>query len=389
MKTAPNGFCLKSSCSRFDGTFGNSVLRVPYDVVYFISEIFKPVAVKPEPTILAQRKVYVQWRKGKKLHFVVGGFAYLLPWTSVVLRCPTRHFPKGDVRWLKDGKPLEITPHLSVSHVGYVKIQQLRASDAGTYACVAGQAQENFVLKLIGSKQKLSAPEADLWTTDGLKTQSSPKVHQTSSAPEVKAKEPSSLDRYDDIVRQLLNVREPSLEDVTSKELLEFVEKNTSNLEEDSVLDSSSPQLLVTDLLRFDEIRRNLSGAVQGLQKDDLIAQLLDELTKSHRENNESTLRPHESPPHSARAGASQKNKQRQSSHTGRQWRGQLQSPVISQKSSRDHVGNPNEIVEYVGGVIRVAGQTGNVEIKCQAEGNPEPVISWLKDGTVLRNSSR
>ncbi|XP_057193723.1 ADAMTS-like protein 1 isoform X2 [Triplophysa rosa] len=341
-------------------------------------KIFKPVAVKPDPTILAQRKVYIQWRKGKKLHFVVGGFAYLLPWTSVVLRCPTRHFPKGHVRWLKDGKPLEVTPHLSVSHVGYVKIQQLRASDAGTYTCVAGRAQENFVLKLIGSKQKLSMPETDVWTTDGLKTL--PKVQQTSSASEVKAKELSSFDRYDDIVQHLLNVRELSLEDVTSKELLDFVEKNSSNLEEDAVLDSSSPRLLVTDVLRFDEIRRNLSGAVQGLRKDELIAQLLDEFTKSHRENNESTQ---ENSPHS------QKNKHRQSSNTSRQWRGQLQSPVILQKSSRDHIRNTNEIVEHVGGLILVAGQTRKVEIKCQAQGIPEPVISWSKDGKVLRNNSR
>lgn len=345
-----------------------------YHMMLFISEIFKPVAVKPDPTILAQRKVYIQWRKGKKLHFVVGGFAYLLPWTSIVLRCPTRHFPKGHVRWLKDGKPLEVTPHLSVSQVGYVKIQQLRASDAGTYTCVAGRAQENFVLKLIGSKQKLSVPETDVWTTDGLNT--SPKVQQTSAASEVKAKELSSFDRYDDIVQHLLYIKELSLEDVTSKELLDFVEKNSSNLEEDAVLDSSSPRLLVTDVLRFDEIRRNFSGGVQGLLKDELIAQMLDEFTKSHRENNESTQ---ENPAHS------QKNKHRQSSNNSRQ----LQSPVILQKSSRDHIMNPNEIVEHVGGLILVAGQTRKVEIKCQAQGSPEPVISWSKDGKVLRNNSR
>lgn len=332
--------------------------------------------MKPDPTILAQRKVYIQWRKDKKLHFVVGGFAYLLPWTSAVLRCPTRHFPKGHVRWLKDGKPLEVTPHVSVSHVGYVKIQQLRASDAGTYTCVAGQAQENIVLKLIGSKQKLSVPETDVWTTDGFKT--SPKVHQTSYAQEL-----SSLDRYDDIVHHLLNLREVSLEDVTSKELLDFVEKNASNLEEDAVLDPSSPRLLVTDVLRFDEIRRNLSGAVQGSRKDELITQLLDELTKNHRENNESTLQAHETLTHS------QKNKHRQSSNTSRQWRGQLQSPVIMQKPPGDHIGDPNEMVEYVGGLILVGGQTRTVEMKCQAQGNPEPVISWWKDGKVLRNSSR
>lgn len=344
--------------------------------------LFKPVAVKPEPTILAQRNVYIQWRKGKKLHFVVGGFAYLLPWTPVVLRCPTRHFHKGHVHWLKDGKPLEITPHLSISHVGYVKIQQLRTSDAGTYTCVAGQAQENFVLKLIGSKQKLSVPEADLWSTDALRD--SPKVHQTSSATEL-----LPHDRYDEIVRHLLDLKELPLDGVTSKELLDFAEKNSSNLDKDLVLDTSSPQLLVTDMLMLDEVRRNLSGAVQSSQKDELISQLLDELTKSHGENNESTLQPHESPTHSMRDSTFQRSKQRQSSHTSRQWRGQPQSPIILQKSSRDHIKNPHEIVDYVGGLILVQRQTVKVEIKCQVQGNPEPVISWSKDGKVLRNSSR
>ncbi|XP_051991912.1 ADAMTS-like protein 1 isoform X1 [Xyrauchen texanus] len=343
--------------------------------------IFKPAILKRKPTILAQRKVYIQWRKGKKLHFVVGGYAYLLPRTSVVLRCPTRHFPKGYVHWLKDGKPLEIMGHVSISHMGNIKILQLRASDAGMYTCIAGQAQENFVLKLIGSQQKLSVPEADSWNTDGIKI--SPKLHHISSATEGKAKE-FSLNRYDAIIQHLLDLKELPFED--SKEFLDSFEKYSSNLEEDTVLDSLSPQMLIADMPRLDEVTRNLSGAFQ--EKTELIT-LLEELTKSHVENNESARQPHESLAHSMQDSTSQRSKQRQAPHTSRQWREQLRSPIILQKFSRDHIRNPHEIVDYVGGLILVPRQTVQVEIKCQARGNPEPMILWTKDGRELRNSSR
>ncbi|XP_061816938.1 ADAMTS-like protein 1 isoform X1 [Nerophis lumbriciformis] len=115
--------------------------------------------LKPGPAILAQRNVYIQWRKSKKVNLVVGSRAYLLPWTTVVLRCPTRHIRKGNIRWLKEGKPLLSLPHLSVTSVGLVKIQKVGVSDAGTYTCVAGQAQAHLVLQIIGNKQKGSIIE--------------------------------------------------------------------------------------------------------------------------------------------------------------------------------------------------------------------------------------
>nr|XP_057923011.1 ADAMTS-like protein 1 isoform X1 [Doryrhamphus excisus] len=116
-------------------------------------------SLKPGPTILAQRNVYIQWRKSKKVHLVVGGSAYLLPWTTVLLRCPTRHIHKGNIRWLKDGKPMLSLPQLSVTSVGLVKIQQIGESDTGTYTCVAGQAQEHLVMQVIGNKRKTSVTE--------------------------------------------------------------------------------------------------------------------------------------------------------------------------------------------------------------------------------------
>uniref|UniRef100_A0A3B1ICU4 ADAMTS-like protein 1 n=2 Tax=Astyanax mexicanus TaxID=7994 RepID=A0A3B1ICU4_ASTMX len=339
---------------------------------YFFTETFKPVAAKPDPTILAQRKVYVQWRKGPKLHFVVGGYAYLFPWTSVVIRCPTRHFRKGLIHWLKDGKPLALLPHVSLSHMGYIKIQQVRASDVGMYTCVAGQAQENFILKLIGSKQKVSVPEADFWISEGVN--SSPKTHQMSSISEETAKEVLSLNRYDAVVQHLLDIKALPQEGHVSKELLDSAEKNGSILEDDTLSDPQSPQVLVADMPKLDEVTRNLSGGLQGPQRDELISQLLEELSKSIGENNESTLEPND--------------RQEFSTHSSRYWRGNLRRPVILQKPSRGYK-FPNEIVAHVGNHVLVPRQVIRVELKCQAQGNPQPVVIWKKDGVELTNSSR
>ncbi|ELK29322.1 ADAMTS-like protein 1 [Myotis davidii] len=114
-------------------------------------------STKHSPHIEAARKVYIQTRRQRKLHFVVGGFAYLLPKTTVVLRCPTRRFRKPLITWEKDGQHLISSAHVTVAPFGYLKIHRLKAADAGIYTCSAGPAREQFGIKLIGGNQKLVA----------------------------------------------------------------------------------------------------------------------------------------------------------------------------------------------------------------------------------------
>lgn len=333
---------------------------------------FKPVAAKPDPAILTQRKVYIQWRKGPKLHFVVGGYAYVLPWTSIVLSCPTL-FRKGHVHWLKDKKPLLLLPHISISHMGYIKIQQIRASDAGMYTCVAGQAQENFVLRLLGSKKtKLSDPESGVWVTDIGKKSS--KSYQISS----KEKDILNLNRYDFVVQHLLNLKGLSLDMYVSKELLDT----------DAVFDSQSPQVLVADMEKLDEITRNLSGGLQPTQKEELITQLLEELTRKTGENNDSTLEAYEKQEFTTAGYNSRRNDLRLASQSTRQWKGPLRRPVIVQKFSRVYK-SPHEIVTNAGSFVVVLRQTTKVELKCEVQGNPKPVTIWTKEGIELKNGSR
>ncbi|XP_062372046.1 ADAMTS-like protein 1 [Sardina pilchardus] len=343
----------------------------------------KPSVSRAEPSILAQRKVYIQWRKGRKLHFLVGGYAYLLPWTSVVIRCPTRRVRKGHIRWLKDGRPLggASSTRLTVSPMGYIRVQQVQVSDAGVYTCVAGQAQESFVLKVIGSKRKLAVPQGNLWLpangdhddddhndagrekkntqlAGGASSSTATMMAAATVVSEEKAREMrASLGRYDALVQRLLEA--------------------------------------------LDEALRNLSG---GQHKDSVLAQLFGELTPhSHNgENNESALQhlhPPEEPDQNSETSTHTHTLQQQQllRRTASFSTGPLRKPTLhvphrtaGSGSGTAAASTPLEPVAYVGGgPVLVPRRAIRLRLKCQAQGNPEPVLTWTKDGHELQASSR
>nr|XP_046236541.1 ADAMTS-like protein 1 isoform X1 [Scatophagus argus] len=331
-------------------------------------------SVKPGAAILTQRKVYIQWRKGKKLHLVVGGYAYLLPWTTVILRCPTRHFRKGHIQWLKDGKPIISIPHVSLTSLGYMKIQQVRASDAGIYTCIAGPTQEHFVLQIIGNKQKLSVPES--WRlTDGLQKVGQPFVASTT---ERFQDLPFSLNQYDNIVEHLLELKGSLQDEKDTVDKLHSSEKNRSALEDDS--SELSSLLIITDTHRLDEITRNLSEGLGGPWGEQLIAQLLLELTMTQGETNESTLHP----PGSAESFTQGPllYKPNIKAHTSRP-----RSPVIIQRSRK--VVPSSDMMVHVGVPVLVQKPIPSLELRCEALGNPEPSLTWTKNGKELHYNSR
>ncbi|KAF1380539.1 hypothetical protein PFLUV_G00164900 [Perca fluviatilis] len=336
-------------------------------------------SVKPDPTILAQRKVYIQLRKGKKLQMVVGGYAYLLPWTTVVLRCPTRHFRKGYIRWLKEGKPLAGLPHLSITSLGYVKIQQVRASDAGIYTCVAGQAKEHFVLQIIGSKQKLSVPETWL-LAGGRQKVGQPDVASTGERfPEL----PISLNQYDNIVEHLLELK-GSLQDVKdTADKTHSSEKNRSTLEDERT-GSELPSLLVliADTHRLDEIMHNLSEGHGGPRGEQLIAQLLSELIVTQVETNESTLHPPESAESSTQGPLLYKPNIK--AHTSRP-----RNPVIIQRPRKLGLVPSPEMIAHVGVPVLLQKPIASLELRCEALGDPELSLTWTKNGKELHYNSR
>ncbi|KAK5875969.1 hypothetical protein CesoFtcFv8_026991 [Champsocephalus esox] len=328
-------------------------------------------SLKPNPTILGQKKVYIQWRKGKKLQLVVGGYAYLLPWTTVVLRCPTRNFRKGQIRWLKEGKPLTGPPHLSMTSLGYVKFQQLRASDAGIYTCVAGQAREHFVLQIIGSKHKLSAPAS--WLLGG----GQQKVRETDAAMRERFQAlPVPLNRYDTIVEQLLELKGSLQEE---KDPADKTQKNRSTLEDERAnSELSSLLVLIADTQRLDEIMHDLSEG--GQREGQLITQLLSELAITRGENNESTLHP----PEKAESSTQVPPLDKPSIKAPR-----LRSPVIIQRPRKVGVVPSSEMTVHVGVPALLQKPIASLELRCEALGNPEPSLTWTKNGKEMHYNSR
>ncbi|MFT7797234.1 ADAMTS-like protein 3 isoform X1 [Arapaima gigas] len=112
----------------------------------------KKVERPRQPYILGLHRIYIQTRQEKRIHLTVGGRAYLFPKTSLVIKCPVRHFQKHNIKWEKDGQALFSSRHLGITKSGSLKIHMLEVADVGVYRCTAGMASETFILKLIGSK---------------------------------------------------------------------------------------------------------------------------------------------------------------------------------------------------------------------------------------------
>lgn len=112
--------------------------------------------VKRCPLLMSSHHIYIQTHKEKRLHLTVGGHAYLLPNTSLVIKCPVRGFPKDSIRWFKDRHRLPSSKRLGITKSGSLKIHFLREEDIGVYKCVAGPASDIFTLQLIGSDSRPS-----------------------------------------------------------------------------------------------------------------------------------------------------------------------------------------------------------------------------------------
>ncbi|XP_021120554.1 ADAMTS-like protein 3 isoform X3 [Heterocephalus glaber] len=120
----------------------------------------KTKAAEPGPQILSVQRVYIQTRVEKRINLTIGSRAYLLPNTSVIIKCPVRRFQRSLIRWEKDGQCLQNSKRLSITKSGSLKIHSLEAPDIGVYGCIAGSAQDTVVLKLIGTDNRLIAHPA-------------------------------------------------------------------------------------------------------------------------------------------------------------------------------------------------------------------------------------
>ncbi|KAM7240930.1 hypothetical protein CapIbe_007502 [Capra ibex] len=371
-------------------------------------------STKHSPHIAAARKVYIQTRRQRKLHFVVGGFAYLLPKTAVVLRCPTRRFRKPLITWEKDGQHLISSAHVTVAPFGYLKIHRLKPSDAGIYTCSAGPAREQFVIKLIGGNRKLVARPLSLRIDEEALAvrKASPKealqthkhqngIFSNGSKAEKRGLPADTGGRYDDLVSRLLEQGGWPGELLASWELQDSTERNASS-EEDQNAEQALlrlPFTMVTEQQRLDDILRNLSQQPQELHdvySKHLVAQLAQEIFRSHLEHQDALLKPSERrgppvaiPPHKHVSGFSSFSRILSTGEGGGGSRRPHRKPVIVRKISAAQQLSASEVVTHLGQTVALASGTLSVLLHCEAIGNPRPTISWAKNGEEVQFSDR
>ncbi|XP_037653497.1 ADAMTS-like protein 1 isoform X3 [Choloepus didactylus] len=371
------------------------------------------LSTKHNPHIAAIRKIYIQTRPQRKLHFVVGGFAYLLPKTSVLLRCPTRRFRKPLITWEKDGQHLISSAHVTVAPFGYLKIHRLKPSDAGIYSCSAGPIREQFVIKLIGGNQKLRPlslrSEEEAVTVRKLSSNEALQAHKhqngifsNGSKAEKRGLTLDPGSRYDDIVSRLLEQGGWPGELIASWEVQDSTERNTSS-EEDQNAEQALlhlPFTMVTEQKRLDDILRNLSQQPEELRdiySKHLVAQLAQEIFRSHLEPQEDELlKPSErriSPvaisPHKHVSGFSSSLRTTSSGEARGSSHRPHRKPAILRKISAAQQLSASEVVTHLGQTVALASGTLSVLLHCEAVGNPRPTISWVRNGEEVQFNDR
>ncbi|XP_010006782.1 PREDICTED: ADAMTS-like protein 1 [Chaetura pelagica] len=376
-------------------------------------------AHKQSPRIMAIKKVYIQVRKQKKLQFIVGGYAYLLPKTSVILQCPTRRFRKSMISWEKDDKKLISSAHITIAPYGYLKIHCLKPSDTGTYTCTAGPAQEHFVIKMIGNNKKIISQrptgireeEAMGKTSLNEALQAQDKhingILFNGSKAEKRGHLADLSSWYDDIVSRLLQYRDWPRENLDSWEAQDSTERNTSS-EEDLSWEYSLPFTMVTEQKRLDDIIRNLSQQPEELKDvytEQLVVQLAHEVFKSHLEHQGSVLKALrrrvdsalvEYPVHRHISGFTSSLRTSSaeaflptSLDLANGLRRPHQKPAILRKISAAQQLSASEVVTHLGQTVVLAGGTLSVLLHCEAVGNPKPTISWAKNGEEVKYNDR
>uniref|UniRef100_A0A803SZV5 Ig-like domain-containing protein n=1 Tax=Anolis carolinensis TaxID=28377 RepID=A0A803SZV5_ANOCA len=345
----------------------------------------------PGPQILGISRVYIQTRQEKRIAFTIGSRAYLLPKTSVIIKCPVRRFQKSLIQWEKDGQHIHISKRLGVTKSGSLKINSLEASDIGVYKCVAGSVQEVFILKLIGTDNKLIEPPAFRKPTDG----SSSTEHNEANRFGAKWHKMNQMwqlwsQKSEQYVGDGQVNDQPSLQRLeahTKNSAEEYDSREFRNKRLEAVV---LPGAYSMDTVHFEELIKNLSHLVEaGELTDDvvshLIYQLIAEVAKPPQVIAERPKEPQEEELLSRKAGKSPdlfdnlSTKPQGSSVTTSQ-----KIPVIVKPRDGPKVYSNKTITVHVGSTLFLTKDVHVVNLLCETLGVGNCNYIWTKDGTDL-----
>ncbi|XP_030045487.1 ADAMTS-like protein 3 isoform X1 [Microcaecilia unicolor] len=355
--------------------------------------------IKPEqhgvhdPQILGIHRVYIQTRQEKRIHFTIGGRAYLLPKTSVVIKCPVKRFQKTLIRWEKDGQTLPSTKRLGMTKSGSLKIHKLEANDIGVYRCIAGSALDTFVLKLIGTDNRL-IQSPSVAKLEGPRS----KVDQNEAGNlGVKWDEMSKMWKMWSKKKELY-LDSSQFHDRFSRRNLETPVTNSAEVYgsqefRDKHLEAAALQSAYSmDTVQFESLISNMSQLIEAGEVDDdlatqLISWVLAELSKP-----QSTTEKWKGPSEENAANLKVIDKtqhNREHFPTKTREEPKQKGPIIIRHKQSPTISFNKTFDLSIGNVVFLTNSTHSVNIWCEVSGATEIKLTWTKDGAALHPSKR
>lgn len=375
------------------------VLMIGYfSRLYSISEIKPKLPEKYSthgPRIIGIHRVYIQTRQEKRINFTIGSRAYLLPKTSVVIKCPVRRFQKSLIRWEKDEQHLQNSKRLGITKSGSLKIHSLEAADIGVYRCIAGSAHETFVLKLIGNDNRLIEPPnlrkhaSEITNADHNEANSfGAKWHKMSKMWQMWSK------------KNELYLGERQVNDQPFLRNLEAFRSNSAGVFSSREFKNKRLEAAVLqgaysmDTAQFEELIRNMSQLIEtGEVSDDLasqvIYQLIAELSRPPQSTTEKWKGAQDEKLASKFTGKSPNESDRFSTKTVDKLMSDQKVPVIMRQKEIPGVSFNKTVTVQIGNTVFLTRNTQSVNLLCETAGISELKYTWTKDGETLKSSEK
>ncbi|XP_059362386.1 ADAMTS-like protein 3 [Carassius carassius] len=334
------------------------------------------------PLVFGLKRIYIQTRQEKRLSFTIGGRAYLLPKTSIVIRCPVRHFPKAQVRWEKDGNDLTSSKRRSITKSGALRIYNLEAEDIGLYRCWANQESDIFILKLIGYNNRLLEHPAG--TILGRRNfhpyvnkeggYVGSKCHEGFPPGKKAPKSRPSWIEKNEFFRD---------DDGQPKELWDTLALGNYALASAARSHTGS---FVLDPAQFEELVKNISQLAESGDLTDemalhLIGKLMEDLADQGQgaPTEESTMMDKhlDKTPNTSELSE------------GKMLKKGSRAVIVRQIHHGSAMSFQRDLRIHVGRTAYLTNATHSLTLMCPTQGLPPPNLSWSKDGAPLQNSDR
>ncbi|KAM5170849.1 ADAMTS-like protein 3 [Mantella aurantiaca] len=338
------------------------------------------------PEILSIHRVYIQTRQEKRINFTIGSRAYLLPKTSVVIKCPVRRFQKSLIKWEKDGQPIRNSKKLGVTKSGSLKIHNLDVQHIGVYKCIAHSAYDTFVLKLIGTDNRLLEPpnfekDANEANTFGTKWHKMSKIWKSWNKNNNLQHEGSQSQDVM-VLRSLETLVTNSAEVYGSQE---FKDKRM----EAAVLQGAYSM----DTVQFEALVRNMSELIEAGEISDefasqIISHVVNELSKPQppleiwKGPSEDNVSDHRLAAKEPNAVGHFNSKVIEKNHINRL--------LITRKQKNGNILSFNKTLNLdIGNNAFITNSTQLIKIYCNVDGKAATKFSWSKNGETLKFSDR